>query len=282
MVIVVDKYREVEKSIIKKYRKEIWSKFVKAVKEYELISSSDKIAVCISGGKDSFLLAKCLEELKRHGQFDFGLEFIVMDPGYSKPHLNEIKKNLDLLNINAHIFKSDIFDVTDLHGGDNPCYLCARMRRGFLYNKAKELGCNKIALGHHFNDVIETILMNIVYTGQFASMPPKLHSTNFHGMELIRPLYLVHEKDILSWTRFNELEFIDCACSVTKKKSGKRQEIKELINYLKTVYEDADLNLFKCSMNTNIDTLLGYKEKGIRKSFLENYDKCENDIEKDK
>lgn len=277
----MEKYREIEKSIIKKYRKEIWSKFVKAVKEYELISPSDKIAVCISGGKDSFLLAKCLEELKRHGQFDFGLEFIIMNPGYQDEHLNQIKENLKLMNINAHIFTSDIFDVTELHGGDNPCYLCARMRRGFLYSKAKELGCNKIALGHHFNDVIETILMNIVYTGQFASMPPKLCSTNFEGMELIRPLYLIHESDIISWANFNNLKFIDCACSVTKKKSGKRKEIKELIEYLKTIYPDADLNLFKCSMNANVDTLLGYKEHGVRKSFLENYGNHNEVLEKD-
>lgn len=277
----MEKYREIEKSIIKKYRKEIWSKFVKAVKEYELITPNDKIAVCISGGKDSFLLAKCLEELKRHGQFDFGLEFIIMNPGYQEEHLSQIQENLKKLNIDAHIFSSDIFDVTSLHGGDNPCYLCARMRRGFLYSKARELGCNKIALGHHFNDVIETVLMNIVYTGQFASMPPKLHSTNFKGMELIRPLYLVHEEDIISWAKFNDLKFIDCACSVTKKKSGKRKEIKGLIAHLKTIYPDADLNLFKCSMNTNVDTLLGYKKDGKRISFLENYEKDKNTIEND-
>lgn len=276
----MEKYREIEKSIIKKFRKDIWSKFVRAVKEYELISPNDKIAVCISGGKDSFLLAKCLEELKRHGQFDFGLEFIIMNPGYQEEHLNQIQENLKLLNISAHIFSSDIFDVASLHGGDNPCYLCARMRRGFLYNKARELGCNKIALGHHFNDVIETILMNIVYTGQFASMPPKLHSTNFDGMELIRPLYLVHEEDIIAWAKSNHLQFIDCACSVTKKKSGKRREIKQLIEYLKTVYSDADLNLFKCSMNVNTNTLLGYKKNGKKISFLENYGNRENTVEK--
>ena len=276
----MEKYREIEKSIIKKYRKEIWSKFVKAVKEYELINPEDKIAVCISGGKDSFLLAKCLEELKRHGQFDFGLEFIIMNPGYQEEHLNQIKENMKKMNISAHIFTSDIFDVTALHGGDNPCYLCARMRRGFLYSKARELGCNKIALGHHFNDIIETVLMNIVYTGQFASMPPKLNSTNFEGMELIRPLYLVHEEDIISWAKFNELIFIDCACSVTKTKSGKRKEIKELVEYLKTIYPDADLNLFKCSMNANVDTLLGYKKNGKRISFLEKYDNDKNSIDK--
>lgn len=278
----MEKYREIEKSIIKKYRKEIWSKFVKAVKEYELISPNDKIAVCISGGKDSFLLAKCLEELKRHGQFDFGLEFIIMDPGYKQEHLLQIKENMKKLNIDAHIFSSDIFNVTSLHGGDNPCYLCARMRRGFLYSKAKEIGCNKIALGHHFNDVIETVLMNIVYTGQFSSMPPKLHSTNFEGMELIRPLYLVHEEDIISWAKSNDLKFIDCACSVTKKKSGKRREIKNLISYLKTIYSDSDLNLFKCSMNVNLNTILGYKQDGKIHSFLENYDNIENTIENDK
>ena len=276
----MERYREIEKSIIKKFRKDIWSKFVRAVKMYELISPNDKIAVCISGGKDSFLLAKCLEELKRHGQFDFGLEFILMNPGYQEEHLDQIRENLKLLNISAHIFSSDIFDVVSLHGGDNPCYLCARMRRGFLYSKARELGCNKIALGHHFDDVIETILMNIIYTGQFASMPPKLHSTNFDDMELIRPLYLVHEKDIMSWVDSNHLQFMDCACSVTQKKSGKRREIKQLIKHLKTVYSDADLNVFKCSMNANVDTLLGYKKDGKKISFLENYGNRENSIEK--
>lgn len=268
----MEKYREIEKTIIKKYRKKIWSRFVKAVKEYKLISPDDKIAVCISGGKDSFLLAKCLEELKRHGQFDFDLEYIVMNPGYTDDVLAKIKENLELLNIKAHIFESDIFKVADENGKNSPCYLCARMRRGFLYSKARELGCNKIALGHHFNDVIETVLMNIVYTGQYGSMMPKLHSTNFEGMELIRPLYLVHEEDIISWAKYNDLSFIDCACSVTKKNTGKRKEIKELIEKLTDFYSEADLNIFKSTMNTNVDTLLCYKKNGVHHNFLEEYD----------
>ena len=268
----MEKYREIEKTIIKKYRKKIWSRFVKAVKEYKLISPTDKIAVCISGGKDSFLLAKCLEELKRHGQFDFELEYIVMNPGYTDDVLAKIKENLELLNIKAHIFESDIFKVADENGKNSPCYLCARMRRGFLYSKARELGCNKIALGHHFNDVIETVLMNVVYTGQYGSMMPKLHSTNFAGMELIRPLYLVHEEDIISWAKYNDLSFIDCACSVTKKNSGKRKEIKELIEKLKDFYSEADLNIFKSTMNTNVDTILCYKKNGVQHNFLEEYD----------
>ena len=182
----MEKYREVEKSIIKKYRKEIWSKFVKAVKDYKLINENDKIAVCMSGGKDSFLLAKCLEELQRHGIFKFGLEFIIMDPGYTNDVLKQIINNLELLNINAHIFKAPIFSYTDTL--ENPCYLCAKMRRGYLYNYAKKLGCNKIALGHHFNDVIETIMLNLIYSGKYASMMPKLKSTNYENMELIRVL----------------------------------------------------------------------------------------------
>lgn len=275
----MERYREIEKTIIKKYRKKIWSPFVKAVKEYQLISPTDKIAVCISGGKDSFLLAKCLEELKRHGQFDFELEYIVMNPGYTEAVLNQIEENLQILNINAHIFTSDIFEVANKKGGDSPCYLCARMRRGFLYHKARELGCNKIALGHHFNDVIETILMNIVYTGQYGSMMPKLHSTNFEGMELIRPLYLIHEEDIISWAKYNDLTFIDCACSVTRKNSGKRREMKNLVQKLKEFYPDADLNIFKTTMNTNVDTLLSYKKNGMRHNFLDEYN---SDIEKDK
>lgn len=268
----MEKYREIEKSIIKKYRKKIWSRFVKAVKEYNMIAPNDKIAVCISGGKDSFLLAKCLEELKRHGQFDFDLEFIVMNPGYTEEVVQQIEHNLDLLHIKAHIFSSDIFKVANEQGKNSPCYLCARMRRGFLYSKARELGCNKIALGHHFNDVIETILMNIIYTGQYGSMMPKLHSTNFEGMELIRPLYFVHEEDIISWANFNQLTFIDCACSVTKRNSGKRKKVKSLIESLKQVYPEADLNIFKTTMNVNIDTILSYKKHGTRHNFMEEYD----------
>lgn len=265
----MEKYREIEKSIIKKYRKEIWSKFVKAVKDYKLIAENDKIAVCISGGKDSFLLAKCLEELQRHGIFKFDLEFIIMDPGYKEEVLKQIKDNLDLLNIKAHIFKAPIFNYTDTL--TNPCYLCAKMRRGYLYNFAKKLGCNKIALGHHFNDVIETIMLNLIYSGKYASMMPKLKSTNYENMELIRPLYLVKEEDIKAWSKYNELSFIGCACKVTKKDIGKRQEIKELITQLKKYNEQADKCIFTSASNVNLNMVIKYKKGNEEKSFLDNY-----------
>lgn len=265
-------YREIEKSIIKKYRKQIWSKFVKAIKEYELIKENDKIAVCISGGKDSMLLAKCLEELKRHGQFDFNLEYIVMDPGYSEDTITQIKNNLEILNINATIFKSDIFEVSTKMDNENPCYMCARMRRGALYNKAKEMGCNKIALGHHFNDVIETVMLNLLFNGLFSSMMPKVHSENFEGMELIRPLYLVREEDIISWCKYNDLKFIDCACSVTKKQVGKRKVIKDLIVKLKEIYPQADLNILKATSNVNLNTIISSHLGNEVHNFLDNYD----------
>lgn len=268
----MEKYREIEKSIIKKYRKEIWSKFVKAIKEFQLINENDKIAVCISGGKDSFLLAKCLEELKRHGQFKFELEFIVMDPGYSIENLNKILENAKLMNLKIHLFNSNIFEVSKNALGDNPCYLCARMRRGYLYSKAKELGCNKIALGHHFNDVIETVMLNMIFNGQFSSMMPKLKSDNFEGMELIRPLYFVFEKDIISWKNFNNLNFIDCACSVTKKHSGRRKQIKELIENLKQICPNIDFNIYKSTCNVNLNTMVSYYKDSIEHSFLDEYD----------
>ena len=264
-------YRDIEKSIIKKYRKEIWSKFVKGVKEFELIKENDKIAVCISGGKDSFLLAKCMEELKRHGKFHYDLEFIIMNPGYNKENLNKIKENLGKVNIKAHIFDTEIFQIADTT--TNPCYLCARMRRGYLYSYAQKLGCNKIALGHHYDDVIETIMMNLLFTGNYSSMVPKLHSDNFEGMELIRPLYYVREKDIISWAKFNELDFIDCGCSVTKKNDGKRKATKELIKNLNEFYKEADKSIFRSSFNVNMNTILGCKLKnGERKEFLDDYD----------
>ena len=220
--------KECERSIIKKYRKEIWRKFVKAVKEFELIKENDKIAVCISGGKDSCLLAKCMQELLKHGKFNYELEVIVMNPGINDENLNQIKENLKKLNIDAHIFDTQIFEIADTT--TNPCYLCARMRRGYLYSFSQKLGCNKIALGHHFNDVIETIMMNLLYNGSYSSMMPKLKSDNFENMELIRPLYFLREKDIKNCVKFNDLHFIHAACSVTKKDSGKRQEVKNLIN----------------------------------------------------
>ena len=262
--------KEIEKSIIKRYRKEIWAKFVKAVKEYELISENDKIAVCISGGKDSFLLAKCMQELLRHGKFHYTLEFIVMNPGYSKENIEKIKENLKTMEIDAHIFDTPIFEYTSTT--DNPCYLCAKMRRGYLYSYAKKLGCNKIALGHHFNDVIETVLLNMLFNGTYASMMPKLHSKNFKGMELIRPLYFVREKDIKSWAKYNGLEFIDCACSVTKKKIGKRQEVKELVQKLNEMYKEADKCIFASSFNVNLNTVIGYKKGNEKYTFMDDYD----------
>lgn len=243
---------EIEKSIIKKYRKEIYSRFVRAVRDFSLIEENDNICVCISGGKDSFLLAKCLEELQKHSKYHFKLTYLVMDPGYTENNLNKIKENAKNLNIPIIIKKSNIFEV--IKDNTNPCYLCARMRRGCLYNMAQELGCNKIALGHHFNDVIETLLLNQIYNGQFSGMLPILNSDNFPGMKLIRPLYYVHEKDIISWVKFSELTFLDCACIVTRKNSGKRKEVKELVEYLTKMYANSDINLFNSMFHVNPNT----------------------------
>lgn len=244
--------KEIEKSIQKKYRKEIFSKFVKAVKEFNLVQPNDKIAVCISGGKDSFLLAKCFQELKRHNKFNFELKYIVMNPGYSKESLNQIVSNAKHLNIPIEIFETNIFDV--IKDSDSPCFLCARMRRGCLYSKAQELGCNKIALGHHFNDVIETILLNMIYNGKFSGMLPILDSDHFENMKLIRPLYYIKEKDIISWSKYSELTFIDCACKVTKKNLGKRKEIKKLSYQLVDMYENADINILNSMYHVNPNT----------------------------
>ena len=265
----MEKYNEIERSIIKKFRPSIWHNFVKAVSSYNLISENDKIAVCISGGKDSFLLAKCLEELQKHGEIKFNLEYIIMNPGYTEEVLDKIKNNLELLNINAHIFESPIFKI--VNNKKNPCYLCAKMRRGYLYNYAKELGCNKIALGHHFDDVIETILMNLIYNGMYAGMMPKLKSDNFEDMELIRPLYLVKEQSILDWVKYNDLSFIDCACSVTKKNLGKRKEMKELVRSLKKYYDDADRNIFNSLGNVKLDKAISYVDGEIKYNFLDKY-----------
>ena len=270
----MEKYLEIERTIIKKYRKEIWSKFVKAVQEYELIKENDKIMVCISGGKDSFLLAKCIQELIRHGKFPFEAEYVVMNPGYRDYNLEMIKKNAEILNIPIKIFESDIFEVVEKL--ENPCYLCARMRRGFLYSKAKELGCNKIALGHHFDDVIETTLLSIFYGAETKTMMPKLHSDNFDGLELIRPLYLVKEEDIISWKKFNELMFLNCACKFTEKADreeiSKRKEIKKMIQALRKKNKDIDHNIFKSMDNINLNCVLGIKKDKIYHSFLEEYD----------
>ena len=261
--------KEIEKSIIKTYKRKIYGRFLKGIKEYEMISDNDKIAVCISGGKDSFLLAKCMQELKIHSKYNFDLKFIVMDPGYTEKNLNKIRENLEKLNIDAEIYESKIFN--QIKDTDSICYLCARKRRGSLYAKAKELGCNKIALGHHFDDVIETILLNIIYAGEYKTMMPKLKSTNFEDMELIRPLYFVKEKDIISWKNYCGLEFLDCACTITEKQVGKRKEIKELINNLRNIDKNIDIHILKSSENINLYAVLGYKINDKSYSFMDEY-----------
>lgn len=275
-----DRLERIEKSIRKKFHKELFSKFAKAINTYELVQENDHIAVCISGGKDSMLMAKLFQELKRHNKFAFELTFLVMDPGYSKENRQVIERNAKLMNIPITIFESNIFDTVDVIE-KSPCYLCARMRRGYLYSKAKELGCNKIALGHHYDDVIETILMGMLYGGQVQTMMPKLHSSNFDGMELIRPLYLIREKDIIHWRDYNDLYFLQCACHFTDTCSScrddgtsasKRLEIKKLIASLKEVNPFVESNIFKSVENVNLDTIITYKEKGVRHSFLEHYD----------
>lgn len=269
-------YQDVEHSIITTFRKNLWREFSKAVRDYELIKENDRVAVCISGGKDSMLLAKLMQELQKHGKVHFGLDFIVMDPGYDLIHLKQIKENAKLLNIPIQIFKSDIFEVAEKLNRNHPCYMCARMRRGFLYQKAQDLGCNKIALGHHFDDVIETVLLSIFYGGEFKSMPPKLKSTNFKGMELIRPLYLIKEENIIKWAKAHSLTFINCACRFTRESGlegkSKRKEIKQFIANLKKENPNVCYNIFKATENVNLETLLGYKVDGVKSSFLEKYD----------
>ena len=272
-----EKHVEVQRSIIKKYRKGIWNNFVAAIQEYELISAGDKIAVCISGGKDSVLMACCLRQLQLHSEVPFELVFLVMDPGYNKKNRELIEYNTKLLNLDVHIFESDIFEVTDRVGGA-PCYLCARMRRGCLYSKAKSLGYNKIALGHHFNDVIETVLMSMMYSSEIKTMLPKLHSTNFEGMELIRPLYKVKESDIISWANYNDLHFLQCACKLTEKNAAAelestRKEIKELIADIKKQNPEVDDNIFRSLHNVNLATIPGWRDRdsGDAHTFLENY-----------
>lgn len=270
---------EIEKSIRKKFHKQIFSKFAKAVKTYELIQEGDKIAVCISGGKDSMLMAKLFQELQRHKKMNFSLEFLVMDPGYSEANRKVIENNAKKMNIPITIFESDIFNaVYDIE--KSPCYLCARMRRGHLYNKAKELGCNKIALGHHYDDVIETILMGMLYGAQIQTMMPKLHSTNFEGMELIRPMYLIREDDIKHWRDYNGLHFIQCACRFTDtcttcrpdgSSASKRMEVKHLIAELKKTNPFVENNIFKSVENVNLSTVIAYKDENVKHHFLDNY-----------
>ena len=271
------KYKEIERSIIKRFRKEIWRPFIKAMQEYQLIEENDHIMVCISGGKDSFLLAKCIQELKRHGKINFEAEFVVMNPGYNKKNLDKIIKNSKILNVPIKIFESDIFAVSNMLNKERPCYMCAKMRRGFLYSKAEEMGCNKIALGHHFNDVVETVLLSMFYGSEFKTMMPKLHSDNYKGLELIRPLYLVREKNIIAWKNYNNLDFINCACKWTERCSiedeniSKRKEIKNLINELSKKNKNIDYNVYKSTDNVNLNCILGTKKNGNYKSFMDEY-----------
>ena len=277
----LEPYQNIERSIIKKFRKEIWRPFIEAVQRYELVNEGDKIAVCISGGKDSMLMAKLMQELQRHSKVKFELVFLVMDPGYNEINRQKIESNAELLHIPITVFETDVFAVANT-SEKNPCYLCARMRRGYLYSKAQELGCNKIALGHHFSDVIETPVMSMFYGGQLQAMLPKLHSKNFDGMELIRPMYCIHEDTILDWKRYNNLQFIQCACRFTENCAicdnggggSKRQEIKTLIRRLKRDNPNIEKSIFNSIHNVNIDTMPGYKTDGDYHTFLEKFDAC--------
>ena len=263
---------EIERSIIKTYRKQIWSKFIKAIKEYELIEDGDKIAVAISGGKDSLLMAKLFQELYRYGKQNFELEFIAMDPGYHPEIRKLLEENCDYLNIPVEIYDTDVFKVADRIAGDYPCYMCARMRRGALYGKAEELGCNKLALGHHFNDVIETTMLNILCNGSIKTMMPKLKAQNFDNMELIRPLYLIEEEYIKRFIQNSGIWPLNCACMVAAKKIGnKRFEIKDLIEKLKPSFVNVDINIFRALENVNMDGIIGWKEDDIKHSFLDDY-----------
>lgn len=274
--------QKIESSIIKQFRKEIWRPFVKALQDYKMIEQGDRVAVCISGGKDSMLLAKCIQEILCHGNVEFQAEYLVMDPGYHPANRKMIEENARLMEIPVTIVESQIFHVV-ADEEKSPCYLCARMRRGCLYDSARKLGCNKIALGHHFDDVIETVLMSMLYGGQINTMMPKLHSTNFQGMELIRPLYYVKEADILAWKEFNHLRFLQCACRFTEKireeqvleeevKTSKRQEMKELIQYFRRHNPNIENNIFKSTENVNLDACLGYVKNGERRHFMDEYE----------
>lgn len=274
----MERYKEIERSIIVRFRKEIWREFTRAVRDYELIKEGDKVAVCISGGKDSFLLAKAIEELQKHGRVNFEAKYIVMNPGYNEENKNKIIENAKLMNIDIDMFESDIFDSVYKLDEGSPCYLCARMRRGCLYSYAQKLGCNKIALGHHFDDVIETTLLSIIYGGEIKGMMPKLHSDNFDNMELIRPLYLVREKDIKAWAKYNGLNFLNCACRFTEKnndihnENSKRLEIKKLIESLEDKSKFVPYNIFRSTENVNLDMMRCYKTGGKRHDFLDTYD----------
>lgn len=273
-----ERTKEIERSIIKKFRKSIWRKFTKAINEYELVKPGDKIAVCISGGKDSMLMAKLFQELKRHGKFPFEIVFLVMNPGYNEENWELIQKNAKILGIPLTVFETDIFNVVeDIE--KSPCYLCARMRRGYLYSHAKALGCNKIALGHHFDDMIETILMGMFYSGKIETMMPKLHSQNFAGMELIRPLYMIKEADIIAWSNYNDLRFIQCACRFTEmcadqhsEQASKRDEMKNLIAHFREESDLIDKNIFRSVHDINLNTVIGYHKDEMVYNFLDDYD----------
>ena len=275
---IVARRQNAERSIIKKYRKQIWSPFTKALNEYQLINDGDHIAVCISGGKDSMLMAKLFQELLRHGKQNFEVVFLVMNPGYNDLNYSAVVENAKLLGIPIEVFNTEIFDIVADQGG-SPCYLCARMRRGYLYSKAKELGCNKIALGHHYDDVIETILMGMLYGAQIQTMMPKLHSTNFLGMELIRPMYLIREKDIIRWRDYNDLHFIQCACRLTEscasyggtEQGSKRGAVKELIRNIAEKDPQIEKNIFRSVENVNLNTVIAYKQDGVQHHFLDSY-----------
>ena len=275
--------QQIERSIITTYRSKLWAPFIKAIKDYELIKPNDVVCACISGGKDSMLLAKLLQELKRHSDFEFEVKYLVMNPGYNEANLEYTKKNLEILGIPATIVDTNIFEVANAQE-KNMCYLCAKMRRGALYRIAQDMGCNKIALGHHFDDVIETILMNMLNTGSFQTMLPKLHSDNYEGMELIRPLYHIREHDIKTWAKANDLRFLMCACRFTEACSvdneinaSKRSTTKNLIQELKKHYNDTvEENIFSAATNVNMDKIVGYKKDGVRHTFLEEYDKENN------
>ena len=275
---LAERTREIERSIIKKFRKSVWRPFTKALNEYQLVQEGDKIAVCISGGKDSMLMAKLFQELKRHGKVNFEVVFLVMNPGYNEDNWNIILNNAKLLGIPLTVFESDIFDTVATID-KNPCYLCARMRRGYLYSKAKELGCNKIALGHHFDDVIETILMGMLYSAKIETMMPKLHSQNFEGMELIRPMYMIKEEGIKAWRDYNKLEFIQCACRFTENcstcgggRKSKRDEMKELVEQFRNISSVIDTNIFNSIHNINLNTVIGYHKDDMKYNFLDDYD----------
>ena len=276
MAKALERYKEIERSIITTYRKQLWSPFVLGVKKYRLIGAGDRIAVCISGGKDSMLLAKLMQELQRHSEVPFELVFLSMDPGYNAENRSKIEENAEILQIPLHMFSSDIFAAADMLAAESPCYLCARMRRGHLYAKAKELGCNKIALGHHKSDVIETTLMGMLYGGQIQGMLPRIKSSNFEGMELIRPLYCILERDILRWKEYNGLEFIACACRFTASAAGQemfsaRARVKALIEELRKENPHVEDCIFQSIHNVQLDTLAAYKQRGVRHSFLENF-----------